>query len=99
MPACSRQRYISASPPSYLKKMASADKEITVLSLADMDDTDEQHYGLNGSPTQVRRIFPPSSDARHEYWDDDSDTVTEPAVRHVERTKIYLGGEYGRINH
>ena len=63
--------------PSYLKKMASADREITVLSLADMDDTDEQHYGLNGSPTQVRRIFPPSSDVRHEYWDDDSETVTD----------------------
>lgn len=63
--------------PSYLKKMASADREITVLPLADMDDTDEQHYGLNGSPTQVRRIFPPSSDVRHEYWDDDSETVTD----------------------
>ena len=41
-----------------------ADRPIQWLSLADLPDTDPKHYGLNGSPTQVKRIFPP--DARAE---------------------------------
>lgn len=42
--------------PSYVKKMDTADREIEVYSLDDMEDKDETHYGLNGSPTQVKRI-------------------------------------------
>jgi electron transfer flavoprotein beta subunit len=29
------------------------------LSLDDFKDKEPLHYGLNGSPTQVERIFPP----------------------------------------
>ena len=47
--------------PSYRKKLATADREITWLGLGDLEDTDPEHYGLNGSPTQVKRIFPPES--------------------------------------
>ena len=32
-------------------------------------DTDESHYGLSGSPTQVERIFPPENDTEHEMWE------------------------------
>lgn len=51
--------------PSYRKKLATADREITWLALGDLDDTDPKHYGLNGSPTQVKRIFPPESHVEH----------------------------------
>ncbi len=64
--------------PSYLKKKATQDKEIKVYSFADMDDQDESHYGLSGSPTQVRRIFPPVSDKVQEDW---QGTGTELAQR------------------
>ncbi|MBR3086516.1 MAG: electron transfer flavoprotein subunit beta/FixA family protein [Kiritimatiellae bacterium] len=47
--------------PSYRLKCATAGREIAWLRLADLDDTDPKHYGLNGSPTQVKRIFPPES--------------------------------------
>jgi len=47
--------------PSYRLKCATADREITWLTLGDLDDKDPKHYGLNGSPTQVKRIFPPES--------------------------------------
>ena len=47
--------------PSYRRKLATADREITWLKLGDLEDTDPKHYGLNGSPTQVKRIFPPES--------------------------------------
>lgn len=45
--------------PSYRKKIESKDREIKVISLSDFEDKDENKYGLNGSPTQVERIFPP----------------------------------------
>ena len=41
------------------------------LALDDMDDKDETHYGLNGSPTQVQRIFPPETDREQEIWGGD----------------------------
>lgn len=54
--------------PSYKKKLATKDKEIRVISLKDFLDKDEKKYGLNGSPTQVERIFPPSHDIKKETW-------------------------------
>ena len=51
--------------PSYRKKLATANREITWLKLGDLEDSDPKHYGLNGSPTQVKRIFPPESHVEH----------------------------------
>lgn len=51
--------------PSYKLMKATADREIQWLSLKDLDDSDPNHYGLNGSPTQVKRIFPPESHVEH----------------------------------
>ena len=51
--------------PSYRLMKATADREILWLSLKDLDDTDPKHYGLNGSPTQVKRIFPPETHVEH----------------------------------
>lgn len=45
--------------PSYKLKKATAKRDIRFFSLDDLDDRDALHYGLNGSPTQVKRIFPP----------------------------------------
>ena len=39
-----------------------------ILGLDSFLDTDESHYGLSGSPTQVERIFPPEREAEHEVW-------------------------------
>ena len=46
--------------PSYRRKLTVSADQIKVLSLADLPDTDPDHYGLSGSPTQVERIFPPA---------------------------------------
>ena len=51
--------------PSYRLMKATADREILWLSLKDLDDSDPSHYGLNGSPTQVKRIFPPETHVEH----------------------------------
>ncbi|WMJ80855.1 electron transfer flavoprotein subunit beta/FixA family protein [Clostridium sp. MB40-C1] len=54
--------------PSYKRKLETKDKNINVISLKDFEDQDENKYGLNGSPTQVERIFPPSHDKEQEKW-------------------------------
>ena len=51
--------------PSYRLMKATSDREIAWLGLKDLDDTDPKHYGLNGSPTQVKRIFPPEAHVEH----------------------------------
>lgn len=50
------------------KKLSTKDREIKILSLKDFDDKDEKNYGLNGSPTQVERIFPPEVNNDREMW-------------------------------
>lgn len=49
------------------------DKPITILGLDSFLDTNPEHYGLAGSPTQVERIFPPANDTEHEVWEGDAD--------------------------
>ena len=51
--------------PSYKLKCATAEREIIWLGLKDLEDNDPKHYGLNGSPTQVKRIFPPEANVEH----------------------------------
>lgn len=54
--------------PSYKRKKATVSKEVFSYSLKDLDDTDEVNYGINGSPTQVERIFPPEANTDKEMW-------------------------------
>lgn len=39
-------------------KLASKRKKITVLTLSDLEDDNEQHYGIKASPTKVKKIYP-----------------------------------------
>ena len=55
--------------PSYKLMRATAERGIEVLTLDDLADKDPAHYGLNGSPTQVKRIFPPEKSDKQERWD------------------------------
>ena len=45
--------------PSYRRKKAISEDAIRTYTFADFLDQDANHYGLNGSATQVERIFPP----------------------------------------
>lgn len=45
--------------PSYKIKRSLSSDAVSFLSFADFGDQNENHYGLNGSATQVERIFPP----------------------------------------
>ncbi|MEQ8196903.1 MAG: electron transfer flavoprotein subunit beta/FixA family protein [Clostridiaceae bacterium] len=57
--------------PSFKKKTETKDREINIISLKEFEDKDEMKYGLNGSPTQVERIFPPEANSHREIWKDD----------------------------
>ncbi|MDR3121079.1 MAG: electron transfer flavoprotein subunit beta/FixA family protein [Clostridiales bacterium] len=63
--------------PSYVKKKATAQREIRVLTLDDFAERDEALFGLFGSPTNVRRIFPPESTDGREIWQGDADELAE----------------------
>lgn len=54
--------------PSYRRKKSAGEREIRMISLEDLGDADEKNYGLNGSPTQVERIFPPEAAGSRELW-------------------------------
>ena len=74
--------------PSYVRKTEKADTEITMLSLDDMDDRDETHYGLNGSPTQVQKIFPPETNHHRELWNEESSILSEKLFQKVKELKF-----------
>ncbi len=56
--------------PSYKKMKQTASKSIHSLTIADFDDTNRNHYGLKGSPTQVQRIFPPEVNQDFVLWNE-----------------------------
>ncbi len=49
--------------PSYKIKQTVTDDMVRFISFDDLDDQDPMHYGLNGSATQVERIFSPEKNA------------------------------------
>jgi electron transfer flavoprotein beta subunit len=63
--------------PSYKKKLSTKDREIKILSLNDFNDKNEKNYGLNGSPTQVERIFPPEVNNDREMWTGSSNELSK----------------------
>ena len=56
--------------PSLKTARETAQRVVHIQGLDSFLDTDPDHYGLTGSPTQVERIFPPQSEGEHEIWED-----------------------------
>ncbi|MDF2540338.1 MAG: electron transfer flavoprotein subunit beta [Herbinix sp.] len=74
--------------PSYIKKQETKDREITVITMEQLEDKNEKHYGLNGSPTQVQRIFPPQVNAHREMWNGSSAEITEQLMNKLHELKF-----------
>lgn len=64
--------------PSYRLKMKTREKGVPRVALKDLVDKEASHYGLDGSPTQVKRVFPPPVNTDHEIWTGDG---SEMAIR------------------
>jgi len=74
--------------PSYVKMRETKDKEIKVIGFSNLQDQDEKKYGLNGSPTQVQRIFPPESNTKRELWNDSSDVLADKLFEKIKEEKF-----------
>ncbi|RKD31542.1 electron transfer flavoprotein subunit beta/FixA family protein [Thermohalobacter berrensis] len=74
--------------PSFKRKLATKDKEIVEYSLDDLEDKNEKNYGLNGSPTQVKRIFPPEIDTTHVMWKGSSDELADKVFGKLKELKF-----------
>jgi electron transfer flavoprotein beta subunit len=53
-----------------------------------MTDQDELNYGLNGSPTQVQKIFPPETNDKKEIWNGSGDMLAKKLFDKVEELKF-----------
>lgn len=74
--------------PSFRQLLATEDRAVRIMTLDDMADRDPAHYGLNGSPTQVKRIFPPESGHVRESWTGDANTLIERLHALLDREKF-----------
>lgn len=74
--------------PSYKKKLETKDREIGMITLKDFQDQNEKRYGLNGSPTQVERIFPPAVNNHREMWSGDSEELTAKIMDKFKTLKL-----------
>ena len=74
--------------PSFRKKLATAERPIRKLTLDDLDDHEARHYGLNGSPTQVQRIFPPENHRSQERWEGASCEIAERLLHRLDEQKF-----------
>ena len=59
-----------------------------MFTLNDFEDKDENHYGLNGSPTQVKRIFPPTPNTDKNVLKGDGEELTEALFNKIVDLKI-----------
>ena len=55
--------------PSYRQKLMTDGRAVNVKTFDDFEDHDEKKYGLNGSATQVERIFPPAINTKRILWE------------------------------
>lgn len=74
--------------PSYKTKQTVTDEQITFLSFADFDDQNADHYGLNGSATQVERIFPPEKNTEKSTIEGNADEQAEALYGLIRKRKI-----------
>lgn len=74
--------------PSFKLKLATKDRKISLYGLKDLEDQNEKNYGLSGSPTQVKRIFPPEVNQNHEIWEGSGMELSHRLVKKLKELKF-----------
>ena len=74
--------------PSYKRGKEIKKEQIKILTFKDFDDQDESHYGANGSPTSVERMFPPKKNTDKEVWEDSGEVLAEKMFEKMKETKV-----------
>ncbi|MDD2430683.1 MAG: electron transfer flavoprotein subunit beta/FixA family protein [Firmicutes bacterium] len=79
---------------SYRLKLSSKDREITVLNYNDLSQNqgsaalEDEYFGLSSSPTQVERIFPPSSVISREILEENPHILVKKTILKLKELKI-----------
>ena len=63
--------------PSYRRKIATEKREIRALTFKDLPDQNRSHYGVDGSPTRVERIFPPRTNDNRVLYEGETGEMAE----------------------
>ncbi|AOT70938.1 electron transfer flavoprotein subunit beta/FixA family protein [Geosporobacter ferrireducens] len=74
--------------PSFKLKLATKDRKIDFYGLEDLEDQNEKNYGLSGSPTQVKRIFPPEANQNHEIWEGTDMELSDRLLKKLKALKF-----------
>jgi electron transfer flavoprotein beta subunit len=74
--------------PSFKLGLKTKDRDIQMYSLKDFEDQNENNYGLNGSPTQVLKIFPPASNNEKEILRGSAEETTDILVGKLKDLKL-----------
>ncbi|HCB99934.1 MAG TPA: electron transfer flavoprotein subunit beta [Ruminococcaceae bacterium] len=74
--------------PSYIKKQATKDREVPMITLKDLPDSSPDRYGLHGSPTQVQRIFPPEVNNDREIFHGTSEELSKKLMNTLVERKF-----------
>ncbi len=75
--------------PSYKRGLAVKNYEIKTLSLNDLPVNDENLYGINGSPTQVEKIFSPERNSQKVIIEGDINKLSTTLYNEL-KTKKYI---------
>ncbi len=67
--------------PSYKRKKLTIPDDVQTITLADLSDRDETHYGLEGSATRVERIYPPEKSESKQVFSGDKDELADGFYR------------------
>ena len=73
--------------PSFKRKMATKNQAIPFYCFNDFIDQNENHYGINGSPTRVIRIFSPEANHDREMWKDTPDRLVDRLTNKLKELK------------
>ena len=68
--------------------MATKERPIKRLTLADLPDSDPGRYGLKGSPTQVVKVFPPQISSERVTWQGDPEVLAEKIYAKLNELKF-----------
>ena len=74
--------------PSYRRKRATSDAQVTVRTLSDLSGADAARCGLDGSPTQVERIFPPEKNVDKHVLQGTSEALADELFKALTQRKF-----------
>lgn len=74
--------------PSFKLKLATAKRKVNNITFNDLDDSNPENFGLDGSPTQVLEVFPPTSDRVNERWKGTGKELGERISKKLKKLKF-----------